>query len=189
MTNTVASPVLPQKNLIVLIGMMGAGKTTVGRALAKKIGRKFIDLDHAIVDRCGVDIPTIFDIEGEEGFRRRETEVLQEVILQHDIVLATGGGAVLRPENRQLMKQYGRVFYLRVDVDELYRRVAKDKNRPLLATPNPKERLIELLAERSDIYEEAADHILDSTDGSLNIIVDQIINLLEQRDDKWVLLE
>ena len=81
MTNTVASPVLPQKNLIVLIGMMGAGKTTVGRALAKKIGRKFIDLDHAIVDRCGVDIPTIFDIEGEEGFRRRETEVLQEVFL------------------------------------------------------------------------------------------------------------
>jgi shikimate kinase len=76
------------------------------------------------------------------------------------------------------------VFYLRVDVDELYRRVAKDKNRPLLATPNPKERLTELLAERSDIYEEAADHILDSTDGSLNIIVDQIINLLEQRDDK-----
>lgn len=184
MTNTVAPIVLPEKSIIILIGMMGAGKTTVGRALAKKIGRKFVDLDHAIVERCGVDIPTIFDIEGEEGFRKRETEVLQDVILNKDIVLATGGGAVLRSENRQLMKQYGQVFYLRVKVDELYRRVAKDKNRPLLATPNPKARLAELLAERAEIYEDAADYILDSADDSLNVIVDQIINLLAERDDK-----
>ncbi|MDO5666690.1 MAG: shikimate kinase [Alcaligenaceae bacterium] len=184
MTNTVAPPVLPEKSIIILIGMMGAGKTTVGRALAKKIGRKFVDLDHAIVERCGVDIPTIFDIEGEKGFRRRETEVLQDVILDQNIVLATGGGAVLSPENRQLMQQYGQVFYLRVEVDELFRRVAKDKNRPLLATADPKARLSELLAERAEIYEAAADHILDSAEDSLNVIVDQIINLLARRDDK-----
>ncbi|WP_432785607.1 Shikimate kinase 1 [Oligella sp. MSHR50489EDL] len=181
MTDTQALNVLPAKNIIILIGMMGAGKTTIGRALARKIGRKFIDLDHAIVERCGVDIPTIFDIEGEEGFRKRETEVLQDVLGDGDIVLATGGGAVLREENRQLMQQYGQVFYLRVDVDELYRRVAKDKNRPLLATANPKARLAELLAARAAIYEAAADHILDSTEDSLNVVVNQIINLSAER--------
>ncbi|NLJ50948.1 MAG: shikimate kinase [Alcaligenaceae bacterium] len=184
MNITVAPGELPEKSIIILIGMMGAGKTTVGRALAKKLGRKFIDLDHAIVERCGVDIPTIFDIEGEEGFRKRENEVLQDVILNKEIILATGGGAVLRPENRELMKQYGQIIYLRVAVDELYRRVAKDKNRPLLATPNPKERLAELLSERAEIYESSADHIIDSSGDSQNLIVEQIINLLAERDDK-----
>ncbi|OFS85632.1 shikimate kinase [Oligella sp. HMSC05A10] len=184
MTDTVAPKDLPTKSLIILIGMMGAGKTTIGRALAKKIGRKFVDLDHAIVERCGVDIPTIFDIEGEEGFRKRESEVLQDVLLEDEIVLATGGGAVLAEANRQLMQCYGEVFYLRVDVDELYRRVAKDKNRPLLATPDPKARLAELLAARADIYESMADHIIDSAADSLNTVVDQMINLLAERDSK-----
>lgn len=184
MSITVAPCDLPEKSIIILIGMMGAGKTTIGRALAKKLGREFIDLDHAIVERCGVDIPTIFDIEGEEGFRKRENEVLQDVILNNDIVLATGGGAVLRPDNRELMRQYGRVFYLRVEVDELYRRVAKDKNRPLLATPNPKERLAELLADRRLIYETAANYIIDSAGDSQSVVVEQIINLLAKRDDK-----
>ena len=184
MNITVAPRDLPKKNIIILIGMMGAGKTTVGRALAKKLGRKFVDLDHAIVERCGVDIPTIFDIEGEEGFRRRENEVLVDVVLDQDIVLATGGGAILRPENRELLKQHGFVFYLRVEIDELYRRVARDKNRPLLATPKPKVRLTELLAERSAIYEAAADYIIDSTGDSQSVVVEQIINLLAERDDK-----
>lgn len=184
MNITVALCDLPEKSIIVLIGMMGAGKTTVGRALAKKLGRKFVDLDHAIVERCGVDIPTIFDIEGEEGFRRRENEVLLDVVLDKDIVLATGGGAILRPENRELMKQHGQVFYLRVEIDELYRRVARDKNRPLLATSNPKVRLTELLAERSAIYEAAADYIVDSAGDSQSVVVEQIVNLLAERDDK-----
>lgn len=184
MNTTVAPCDLSEKSIIILIGMMGAGKTTVGRALAKKLGRRFIDLDHAIVERCGVDIPTIFDIEGEEGFRKRENEVLQDVILDKDIVLATGGGAVLQADNRELMRRYGQVFYLRVDIDELYRRVEKDKNRPLLATANPRERLAELLAKRVNIYEEAADHIIDSASESQHVIVEQIVNLLAQREDK-----
>ena len=184
MNITVAPRDLPEKNIIILIGMMGAGKTTVGRALAKKLGRKFVDLDHAIVERCGVDIPTIFDIEGEEGFRKRENEVLRDVLLEGDMILATGGGAVLYPQNRELMRQCGQVFYLRVGVDELYRRVARDKNRPLLATPNPKQRLTELLAERRSIYEGAADYIIDSTGDSQSVVVEQIINLLAKRDDK-----
>lgn len=189
MNITVAPCDLPEKSIIILIGMMGAGKTTVGRALAKKLGRKFVDLDHAIVERCGVDIPTIFDIEGEEGFRRREKEALLDVILDKDIVLATGGGAVLRADNRELMRQHGQTFYLRVEIDELYRRVARDKNRPLLATPNPKARLSELLTERSAIYEAAADYIIDSAGDSQSVVVEQIINLLAEREDKWVLFE
>lgn len=178
MNKQATHPELAQKNAIILIGMMGAGKTTVGKALAKRLGRQFVDLDQAIVARCGVDIPTIFDIEGEEGFRRREHEVLQMVIEQDNIVLATGGGAVLAPENRRLLQQHGQVFYLRAEVDELYRRVAKDKNRPLLQTADPKASLITLLNARAPIYEAAADYIIDSASDAQQVVVDEIINLL-----------
>src|SRR5690606_38233861 len=116
---------------IFLVGMMGAGKTTLGRHLAAAMGREFIDLDHAIEARCGVRVATIFDIEGEAGFRRRETATLDEYTRQPGLVLATGGGAVLAEANRQMLTERGCVVYLRASADELYRRVARDRNRPL----------------------------------------------------------
>lgn len=152
---------------VILIGMMGAGKTTIGRNLAKAVGREFVDLDHAIEARCGVPIPHIFEVEGEEGFRKRETLMLDECSQQPGIVLATGGGAILAPENRRLMAARGVVIYLRASADELYRRVAKDRNRPLLQTANPRERVAQLLAQRAPLYEEIA-HITFDT-GSMPI--------------------
>ncbi|WP_159991572.1 shikimate kinase [Pelistega ratti] len=142
--------------LIIFIGMMGAGKTTIGRALARELNIEFIDLDHEIVQRCGVAIPTIFDIEGEDGFRKRETAVLAEVIQQKNIVLATGGGAILATENQALLKK-GLVVYLKASADELFCRIAKDSNRPLLKTENPQDKVKQLLAVRSPIYEKLAD--------------------------------
>ena len=171
---------LSARKPIFLVGMMGAGKTTIGKALARTLGRDFLDLDHEIVGRCGVSIPVIFDIEGEEGFRKRETLVLDEVARLEGIVLATGGGAVLREENRAVLKQYGLVIYLKASADELYRRVAKDKNRPLLATPNPKARIVELLAQREALYESVANLTIETGSGSIVSVVRKIHNLLQK---------
>ena len=115
---------------IILVGMMGAGKTTVGKALANSLGKEFIDSDHEIQERTGVKIPVIFEIEGEAGFRKRESEVLIELVKKKNIVLATGGGAVLSQENRQILQRGGIVIYLRASVNDLYRRTRHDKNRP-----------------------------------------------------------
>lgn len=153
---------LPYSRPVILVGMMGAGKTTIGRGLAKATGRDFIDLDHAIESRCGVPIPHIFEVEGEEGFRKRETLLLDEYSQQPGIVLATGGGAVLASENRRILMERGVVIYLRAAADELYRRVAKDRNRPLLQTANPRERVAQLLAQRAPLYEEVADITFDT---------------------------
>ena len=117
---------------IFLVGLMGAGKSTIGKRLAESMGKKFIDSDHEIERRTGVSIPTIFDIEGEEGFRTRETAVIDELTQQRGIVLATGGGAILRPENRSFLSARGLVIYLNASVDQLHRRTRMDRNRPLL---------------------------------------------------------
>ena len=162
MTAVAESTALPFDKPIILVGMMGAGKTTIGRNLAKVLGREFIDLDHAIESRCGVPIPHIFEVEGEEGFRKRETSMLDECSQQSDIVLATGGGAILAEENRRLMMERGVVIYLRAHADELYRRVAKDRNRPLLQTPNPRERVAQLLTQRAPLYEKIAQITFDT---------------------------
>ncbi|WP_246233498.1 shikimate kinase [Pelistega europaea] len=164
---------------IIVIGMMGAGKTTIGRALAREMGLNFVDLDHEIVRRSGVAIPTIFDIEGEEGFRRRETQALSDTINQPNIVLATGGGAILREENRALLRQ-GIVIYLKASVDELYARVAKDANRPLLQTENPRERIAQLLEIRHPIYEMLADITLETKDGSIPSAVKRLKQALTE---------
>lgn len=147
---------------VFLVGMMGAGKTTIGRSLAKELGRGFVDLDLALEARCGVPVTVIFDIEGEAGFRKRETQLLEEFSRQPGIVLATGGGAVLAPENRHYLKERGTVVYLRAEADELYRRLARDKQRPLLQTADPRARLAELLALRTPLYEEVAHLAFDT---------------------------
>jgi shikimate kinase len=148
---------------IYLVGLMGAGKTTVGRQLARRLGRSFLDSDHEIVARTGVPIPTIFEIEGEEGFRRREAQTILEVTETDDIVLATGGGVVINPDNRRRLHETGWVVYLNVPPALLYERTRHDRNRPLLNVPNPMARLEELYAARDPLYREIAHIVVDGS--------------------------
>ncbi len=153
---------LPWPGPVFLVGMMGAGKTTIGRALARALDWEFVDLDHELEARCGVRVADIFDIEGEQGFRKRESALLQECTQRSGIVLATGGGAVLSEQNRQALRSRGLVVYLRANLDELYRRVSCDRNRPLLQTNNPRERLAQLVSEREGLYTQVA-HVVFNT--------------------------
>lgn len=171
----------PGLQSVFLVGMMGAGKTTIGRQLAKALERQFVDLDHELEARCGVKVSVIFDIEGEEGFRRRETATLDACSRQTSIVLATGGGAVLSAENRAFLKQRGVVVYLRANADELFRRVARDKNRPLLQTENPRQRLGELLAQREPLYEDVADIVFDTGSAPISTAVRNLLLLLKEK--------
>lgn len=160
-----------------LVGMMGAGKTTIGRALAKACGKRFYDSDHEIEARTGVKIPIIFEIEGESGFRDRETETIAALAQESEIVLATGGGAVLRETNRECLKQNGTVIYLRASVDDLYLRTCHDKNRPLLQIPDPKGKLQQLYLERDPLYREVADLVIDTSRQT----VPQLLQILLQK--------
>ena len=147
---------------IFLIGPMGAGKTTVGRRLAQMLGLDFVDGDAAIIERTGVDVATIFDIEGEEGFRNRESRLLEELTARQGIVLATGGGAVLRESNRNLLNTRGYVVYLTVPLELQLRRTRRDRKRPLLQTANPRARLEQLNHERDPLYRETAHWVVDT---------------------------
>lgn len=140
---------------------MGAGKTTVGRQLAKRLARPFFDSDHEIVERTGVPIPTIFEIEGEEGFRRREVQTIHELTESAGIVMATGGGVVLNPENRKRLHDTGWVVYLNVPPALLFERTRHDRNRPLLHVADPLVKLEELHALRDPLYRETAHIIVD----------------------------
>lgn len=171
---------MQQNNNIFLIGLMGAGKTTIGRQLAKELQQVFIDSDHEIESRTGVTIPHIFDVEGEEGFRKRETAVIDELTQKRGIVLATGGGAVLREENRQYLRSRGTVFYLYADIETLYKRTAKDRNRPLLQAEEPKAVLASLLEKRDPFYRETADFIIDTSEGSILTAVREILACIEK---------
>jgi shikimate kinase len=162
--------------------MMGAGKTTIGRALARKMRRDFIDTDRVLVDRTGVAVATVFEIEGEEGFRKRESAVLQEVCEQEGLVVATGGGIVLSAENRRVMRDAGTVVYLRARLESLWERTRHDTSRPLLATPNPKARLAELLAQREPLYREAAHVIVESGPQSAATLVNRVLAALRTRE-------
>jgi len=146
---------------IYFVGMMGAGKTTIGRQLARRLKKRFVDCDHEIEARTGVRIPVIFEIEGEAGFRRRESQVLQALSEESGLVLATGGGAVLDPQNRKRLAESGLVIYLCVQPDELYARTRRDRNRPLLQVEDPLARLRELHGLRDPLYREIADIVLE----------------------------
>ena len=160
---------------IVLIGPMGAGKTTVGRQLAQQLRLPFVDSDQEIEKRTGVDISTIFEFEGEDGFRQRESAMLEELSAREGMILATGGGSVIRPENRDRLQQAGFVVYLYTPVSVQLRRTARDRKRPLLQTENPKQRLQTLLNERDPLYREIADLVVDTRGEHLRGTVRQII--------------
>jgi shikimate kinase len=164
---------------IFFVGLMGAGKTTVGRLLAKSLNMPFYDTDHEIERRTGVRIPVIFEVEGESGFRRRETAMIEELSQLPAVVLATGGGAVLMQENRENLKRNGTVIYLRANVHELWLRTRNDKNRPLLQNADPRSRLELLFAERDPLYREVATHIVDTGGQPVSAIVHQIEGLLK----------
>lgn len=146
---------------VFLVGMMGAGKTTIGRQLAKRLRMRFVDCDHEIEARSGVKIPLIFEIEGEQGFRRRETQMIEELSAERGIVLATGGGAVLRAENRQRLADGGLVVYLCAPPTTLFERTRNDRNRPLLQVENPQARIAQLYEERDPLYREIADIVIE----------------------------
>lgn len=160
-SDTYPFPAAKHENVF-LVGPMGAGKTTIGRQLAKRMGWEFVDSDHEIERRTGATIPLIFEIEGEAGFRKREQVVIDELTQRRSIVLATGGGAVLDPDNRRHLAARGMVVYLRASLDTLFERTARDKNRPLLQTEDPRGRLAAILEQRDPLYREVADVIIDT---------------------------
>ena len=149
---------------IIFVGPMGAGKTTIGKQLARELGRPFYDSDQVIEERTGASIPLIFELEGESGFRRREKAVLEDLVQMENIVLATGGGAVIDPENREMMSRHGFVIYLCVPLELLLNRTAKDRNRPLLQTADPRKTMEELMKIRDPLYREVADEVVETRD-------------------------
>lgn len=159
---------------IILVGLMGAGKTSVGKTLAKMLGKAFYDSDHEIERATGVRIPVIFEIEGEAGFRAREHKMIAVLVAQENIVLATGGGAVLSADNRQLLKSGGTVVYLRAPVKSLLRRTQRDRTRPLLQVPDPAAKLQELYTLRDPLYHEVAHLIMDTGNQSVRNLAGQI---------------
>jgi len=163
---------------IILIGPMGSGKSTIGNIIARRLYREFEDSDHYIEKRTGVDIARIFDIEGEQGFRDRESSALGELLSQNNRVIATGGGSVLRQENQKLLKQHGYIVFLDTSVSQQMHRLARDKKRPLLQTENPRARLEALLEERRPIYLDLADLAVKTDKRVARRLATDIINQL-----------
>lgn len=163
---------------VYLVGLMGSGKTTIGRSLAKRLDMEFIDSDREIESRTGVSIPTIFEIEGEEGFRKREAQVIADCAKLSRKVVATGGGVVLRPENRSNLRASGIVVYLNVPPYTLWERTRNDRNRPLLQVGDPLLKLRELFDQRDSLYREVADLIVDgsriSAQGVLQLLIREV---------------
>lgn len=164
---------------VFLIGLMGAGKTTVGRLLARELCYDFRDSDHEVVQRTGASIPTIFELEGEAGFREREAAAIEELTQLDHLVLATGGGAVLRPENRAHLKSRGIVVYLKASPEELWLRTRRDKNRPLLQTEDPKGRLEQLFAQRDPLYREIADLVVETGKPNVSRLVATLLQQIK----------
>ncbi|HCP20507.1 shikimate kinase AroK [Marinobacter sp. LM1] len=170
---------LPKR--VVLVGPMGAGKSTIGRMLAKELGYRFLDSDRIIEERCGANIPWIFDVEGEDGFRQRETAMLDELSNEMGTVLATGGGAVMRAENRGLLKKNSVVIYLKTSIDQQVERTRKDRNRPLLQNDDPEGVLRRLFAIRDPLYTELADIVMFTDRKSPRLVVRQLVNRINPK--------
>ena len=165
--------------LLVMVGLPGSGKTTVGRQLARRLHLPFVDSDHAIEERLGCSIREFFEREGEERFRDIESEVLDALSREHHGVLSTGGGAVLRPINRERLQARGHVFYLRSSPDELFRRLRHDQNRPLLQVADPQARMRELYDKRDPLYRETAHYVIETGRPSVAGLVNMIVSQLE----------
>ncbi|QSP96091.1 shikimate kinase AroK [Marinobacter salinisoli] len=170
---------LPKR--VVLVGPMGAGKSTIGRLLARELGYQFMDSDRIIEERCGANIPWIFDVEGEEGFRQRETAMLKELSGQENAVVATGGGAVMRPENRAILKQGAVVIYLKTSIEQQVERTRRDRNRPLLQNEDPEAVLRNLFAIRDPLYTGLADIVMYTDRKSPRLVVRQLVNRLNPK--------
>lgn len=163
---------------IILVGLMGAGKTTLGRLLAQHLQYPFFDSDITICERTGVSVPTIFEMEGEAGFRLRESAVIKELCQQRRIVLATGGGAVLNPDNCRVMRENGLVIYLHTQPEILFKRTCRDKNRPLLQVDNPLQRLQELYQVRDYLYRQTAHMVID-TQQNTAVLLQQLLEYIK----------
>jgi shikimate kinase len=169
----------PTINNIILVGPMGSGKTTIGRRLSENLSLDFFDSDHEIIDSTGVSIDHIFDVEGQKGFRIRESVMLKKLCNMPNIILATGGGAVMLKENRDLIKKAGTVVYLSSSVDQILRRTAKSKTRPLLEKSNNRRKTItDILEVRDSLYKEVASVIINTNGKKLNEVIDEIIEAL-----------
>ncbi|XKE44966.1 shikimate kinase AroK [Halomonas organivorans] len=173
-------PALPN---LILIGPMGAGKSTIGRLLAAELSRDFLDSDHEIEDRCGADIPWIFDVEGEAGFRDRETQMIRELSTREGVVIATGGGAVLREENRRVLRDSGTVVYLFTTVEQQLRRTAKDRNRPLLQRDDREQVLERMFEERDPLYRATADLVVRTDRRGPKAVVNEIVRRVQRLVD------
>ena len=159
---------------VFLVGLMGAGKTSVGKLLAKRLGKEFLDCDHEVEEATGVKIAVIFEIEGEAGFRARESKMLLDLAKRQNALIATGGGAVLSPDNRKLLAESGIVIYLRAAPVDLWRRTRHDKQRPLLKTEDRMARLEQLFAERDPLYRQIADIIVDTGSQSVGALATKL---------------
>lgn len=165
---------------LVLVGMPGSGKSTIGRRLAMRLSRPFVDCDQELEQRCGVSVATVFDIEGEAGFRERETRLLEELVQRPEHIIATGGGVVLAEQNRQLLSDGPTVVYLQATLGELWNRLRNDRKRPLLQGANPRQRLADLLEERAHLYESVAHLMVRSRRQSAERFTGDIIDSLVQ---------
>jgi shikimate kinase len=163
---------------VILIGLMGSGKTTVGKLLAKQLQKTFIDCDEEIQRRTGVTIPHIFDVEGEAGFRSRETAALEELVKKENIILATGGGAPLSQFNRDLLQRAGVVVYLKSNVNDLWHRTRHDHNRPLLQTADPRATLQALYEKRDPLYNSVADIVIHTGKQNVQLLLTKLQALL-----------
>ncbi len=171
---------MPSPRNVFLVGPMGSGKSAVGGWLARRLKLAFADSDRYIEEQTGVDIALIFEIEGEQGFREREEKALQELCRRQGLVLATGGGAVLRERNRQALRSGGAVIYLQCDLEEQVRRTRNTRNRPLLATGPRREVLKDLMVMREPLYREVADHVIDTTGCHVSQVGQNIVRLVNQ---------
>lgn len=177
------APVPLRRGNLFLVGLPGAGKSTLGRQLARRLRKPFVDADNELEKRLGVSIPTIFEIEGEAGFRDREEGVLADLTVLSNIVLSTGGGAVLRPGNRQRLRDNGTVIYLHAEPVTLWARIRHSRNRPLLQTSDPLARLADLYRQRDALYRETAAYVVESERGEVMRLVRTFETLEPSSDD------